>query len=160
MSCCSSSFHHSSQGWPYSETEQGVNELKLTPQNNFPLLYVPELAHCRVRYPQNQKSKDERSISFASCKTGVATEPKQSPTAGTQKYMHEYQQLCPLSIQPLQNSLESFNTSLQFPLRSSFQHAVLCYQPYSWRSVCVIPVSHTHLEDLFLLLPLFLFFLC
>lgn len=162
MFYCSSCFHHSSQGWPCSETEPGVNQLKLTPQSHLPSLYVPELVHCRVRYPQNQKGRDERrgsrDISFASSKTGIATAPKHSPAGGMLRHTHEYQHFCPLSIQPLQNSLQSFNTSRKFPTWSSFQHTVLCYQPYCWRSLCVIPVSQTHLEDLLLLLLLFLYF--
>lgn len=110
------------------------------PQTNFPFPFVLELAQCRVRYPQNQKGRGKRGsrdISFANCKTGVVTAPKQSTTAGTQRHTCEYQQLC---------------LNFQF----SHSRTVLCYQPYCWRTVCVIPVSHTQLEDLFLLL----LFLC
>lgn len=140
MSCCSSYFHHSYQGWSYSNTEQRVIHLTLVPQSIFPSLLDLDLAHCRVRYPQNEDSRCEkrgsRVISFTSIKTGVIWAPKQCPPAGIPRNILKYQQLYSFSIQPLQESLESFNTSVKFLLWSSSWHWVLCYQPYCWRSVC------------------------
>lgn len=133
MSWCSSYFHHSSQGWPYNNTEQSYpSDTHST--KYFSIISCPWPGSLQGQIPSTLEEqmwkKREQGHVFHKHQDYVIPSGRD-----TKKYIW-ISAVTFIFNSATAGKLESFNTSVKFPSWCSFQHRVLCYQPYCWRSVC------------------------